>query len=378
MSLKLLHTADLHMDSPFEALSSGKAAARRAELRELPGKIARLAVEEKVDIILLCGDILDSEYFYRETGEELFRALRNLSAAVFIAPGNHDYYSEKSPYAGVKLPRNVYVFKEPHIEYFDFSEYGFRVFGAAFTDKSSKPLLEGFKVDKLDGVVDIMCLHGDLVSGSARAGVSKYNPVTPEQIALSGVDYLALGHIHKASGLKRAGRTWYSYPGCPEGRGFDETGEKTVNIVELQSTGDTVECSIKAVDLSERRYETLKVDVSDKDPLLAVQMLLPDDTIRDIYKIELTGETDTPVETGRLLNNLSQYFYELVITDSTRLRHDIWEATGDDTLRGLFLSKMRALYDAAGSDDARHKAEQAVRWGLAALENREEVVIHED
>ncbi|MBO7423841.1 MAG: metallophosphoesterase, partial [Oscillospiraceae bacterium] len=132
--IRILHTADLHMDSPFESLSEGKAAIRRAELRSLPKKIAALAIKEKVDVVLLSGDLLDGESVYRETADELVRYLRKIPAPVFIAPGNHDYYSSTSVYAKLELPEQVCLFTKNTIEVFDFPEKGFRVYGAAFTD----------------------------------------------------------------------------------------------------------------------------------------------------------------------------------------------------------------------------------------------------
>jgi len=374
VALKILHTADLHMDSPFAALSAGKAATRRSELRDLPGRIARLAVKEKADLVLLAGDLLDSDSFFCETAEELFGVLRNLPLPVFIAPGNHDFYPPHSPYARPDLPGNVYVFTKNEIEYFDFSDYGFRVFGGAFTDRSSGPLLRKFRTEKKPGVLDVMCLHGEITSSGISPEDGKYNPVTLQQLADSGMDYVGLGHTHLASGLQRVGRTWYSVPGCPEGRGFDETGEKTVNLVELSEEG----CTLKALPVSGRKYESLTVDVTDRDPLLTVQMELPEETVRDIYRIILTGETDVPVDTAKLYRGLSQYFFELVIKDGTHIRQDLWDRAGEDTLRGLFLARMRRQYDRARDEEDRLEIEQAVRWGLAALDNREEVIRHEN
>ena len=68
----------------------------------------------------------------------------------------------------------------------------------------------------------------------------------------------------------------------------------------------------------------------------------------------------------------------LQLRDETRLRRSVWERAGDDTLRGLFLKKLRAKYDAARDDEQRRRIEQAARWGLAALDNMEEVAKHED
>lgn len=367
-ALKILHAADLHLDSPFEALPSGKAAVRRAEQRTMLSKLTELAVRERVDAVLLSGDLLDSDNTYYETGEELIQALRGIPAPVFIAPGNHDRYTEKSVYARLKFPENVYIFRKNEIETVTVSARGIRVHGAAFTESRSEALLTGFKCEKKDGFIDLLCLHGEVGNR-----YSSYNPITEEELANSGADYAALGHIHKASGLRRAGNTWYSWPGCPEGRGFDETGEHFVNLVELQDGN----CVIEQVSIASRKYEVLNVDVTGTEPLLAVHTMLPEDTYRDIYRIVLTGETDDTPDIKALHDNLSDLFFELQLRDNTRLHTDLWEKAGENTLRGIFLAKLKEKYDSASEAD-RPGIEQAACWGLAALNNMEEVVRHED
>lgn len=76
--VRILHTADLHMDSAFESLSAGKASVRRSEQRVLLGRLAELAVRESADIVLLSGDLLDSDSTFFETGEELIRSLGHI------------------------------------------------------------------------------------------------------------------------------------------------------------------------------------------------------------------------------------------------------------------------------------------------------------
>jgi hypothetical protein len=100
--------------------------------------------------------------------------------------------------------------------------------------------------------------------------------------------------------------------------------------------------------------------------------------VRDIYRIILTGETDTPPDLRRLYENLSEFFFELQLHDETRLRQSVWEKAGNDSLRALFLQKLRERYDAAKTDAERLHIEQAARWWLAAIDNREEVVRHDD
>jgi len=368
-TLKILHAADLHLDSPFEALSSGKAAMRRAEQRELLGRLAALVRDEGADLVLLAGDLLDSDNTYYETGEVLARCLGGMGVPVFIAPGNHDYYSPRSPYARLKLPENVHVFTEHAMQRVSLPDLGANVYGAAFTEKRSGPLLRGFSAGREDGMWNLLCLHGEV-------GVrdSAYDPISEEELAASGADYVALGHIHKASGLRRAGDTRYAWPGCPEGRGFDETGEKFVYLVTLSEGG----CQLEERSVALRRYESMSVDVTGTDALLAIHTSLPDETARDIYRITLTGEADESPDLNRLTANLEDLFFAVQLRDETHMRRDVWDCAGEDTLRGLFLRRLRAQYDAARDEAGRRRAEQAARWGLAALDNAEEVVRHED
>ena len=368
-TIRILHAADLHLDSPFEGLPAGKAAIRRQEQRTLLAALADLAAEEQVDLVLLSGDLLDSANTYYETGDELVRSLQNIDAPVFIAPGNHDYYSAKSPYARLKLPENVHIFTEGAVHYVALPRLGVRVYGAAFTEDHSGPLLHGFHAERREGVLNILCMHGEV---GVRNSV--YNPISEEDLAQSGMDYVALGHIHKASGLQKAGSVWYSWPGCPEGRGFDETGEKTVNLVTL----DGGDCRLETRSVALRRYESLRVDVTGTDPLLAVHTLLPDETVRDVYRITLTGECDESPDLARMQAALGELFFELRLRDETHPRASWWDLAGDDSLRGLFLKKLRARWENARDEQERRTAEQAARWGLAALDRREEVARHDD
>jgi len=292
-----------------------------------------------------------------------------MAVPVFISPGNHDFFSPRSPYARLKMPENVHIFKESRLECVELPELRARVYGAGYVDSSCPPLLENFKVDKGLRAIDILCLHAEIAGED-----SPYAPISLQQLEKSDLDYAALGHIHSASGLKKAGRTWYSWPGCPEGRGFDECGEKYVNIVELGEVG----CELEQVCLAFRRYESIKVDVTGSEPLLAIHTALPDDTVRDIYRIELTGECESAPDIPALHAALSELFFHLQIKDRTRPRSTLWEKAGEDSLRGIFLSMLREKYDAATLPEERALIEQAVRWGLAALDNGEEVAVHED
>ena len=114
--MRIIHGADFHLDSPFDALEPAQAAARRAEQRTLPERLADLCADREADLVLLAGDLLDGRAPYQETVEALVRALGRIRAPVFIAPGNHDYYTPHSPYAAPIWPDNVHIFSSGDLQ----------------------------------------------------------------------------------------------------------------------------------------------------------------------------------------------------------------------------------------------------------------------
>jgi len=359
MAVKILHAADLHMDSPFDALPPEKALLRRREQREMLMSLARLVNDRGVSVVLLAGDLFDSTVSYHETGETLIKALSMMRAHVFIAPGNHDFLCERSPYTYLHFPENVHIFTSPSVKCVELPELGCRVWGAGMNAPQTPPLLHGFFAPD-SAMTDIMVLHGDMTGGP-------YGPVTEDDIAQSMLDYLALGHVHAFSGIKKAGRTFYSYCGCPEGRGFDETGEKGVVIGTVDKSG----CDLEFVPLGGREYRIIHVDVTGaEDIFAAVEAKIPQ-AERDICRIVLKGEYSGKADTAALAQMLESRFFHADVRDETVLPRDIWASAGDDSLTGLFVSRMRAKYDAAGAEEKR-VIELAVKYGLSALENREE------
>ena len=362
--IRVLHAADLHLDSPFQALSREKAAMRRSEQREILSRIAALAMEREADMVLLAGDLFDADSPYSETARLLEQVLPGMGVPVFIAPGNHDWYGPRSPWTRLELGENVHVFDSGEIQCVDLPGLNARVWGAAFTGKHRNPPLTGFEAEKDGDTMDIMVLHGEVGNPA-----SPYGAISEEDIARSGMDYIALGHQHTFSGLLRAGETFYAWPGCPEGRGFDETGEKGVILADIGPDG----CRAEFIPLNGRRYEVLDVDLTDSaDHAQTVLDALGRDTSRDVYRICLTGEPEALPDVQRLQSALEGRFFALQLRDETRLRRDIWEGREILSLRGLFLSKLWQRYEAAETDEERAAIELAARYGLSALENGEE------
>lgn len=357
--LTIIHGADFHLDAPFAALPPDKARARRAEQRELLDRLAGLAEERRADVVLLSGDLLDGGQTYQETVQALARTLGGIPAPVFIAPGNHDCYGPRSVYAGTAWPDNVHIFSTVAVEGVELPGLNCVVHGAAFTTpQADRSPLMGFAAPR-DGRIHLMALHGDV------EGKGRYGPIALEDIAASGLTYLALGHIHACSGLQKAGDTYWAYPGCPEGRGFDELGEKGVLLLHAQPGQVTGEF----VPLCRRRYQDVRVDVTGCDPLDAVLNALPPATAEDIYRITLTGACAAP-DLARLQRALAPRFYGLTVRDETRLPQDLWQRREEDSLTGLFLREMEQLCAKRPDDPV---CRLAARFGLAALENGEDI-----
>ncbi len=344
--VKIIHAADLHLDSAFTALGEEQAAFRRAHQRGLVQKIVEIGNEEQVDLILLSGDLFDGKNSYYETAQTLSEAFAKSRAQIFIAPGNHDPYNSTSPYLNTHFSDNVHLFTNESIEKAELPNCN--VYGAAFTSMScEKALLDGFVAE--DGKLNIMVLHGEVTSSP-----SKNNPISREQIERSNLNYLALGHVHSHKGIERAGKTFYAYPGTPEGRGFDECGEKGILIGTVSESGVNLEFR----KISPYTYEERHIDIKE------LEEKVPEEARCEVCRIVLTGEAEN-VNCEEIENKFKDRFYKLSVIDRTHVPYDIWAALNEDSVKGMFLRKLKQ----SGAEE--EVINQAAEYGISAIENRE-------
>lgn len=357
--VKILHAADFHLDSPFSGLTEERARQRRRECRELVSRMVDYANSQGVELMLLCGDLFDGRRVYAQTAEELVSALARFHGQVVIAPGNHDPWSRHSPYARQEWPKNVHIFREEGLERVDFPQYGCAVYGAAFTAEEAPPLELTESLGR-EGEVTLLALHGEVTNGTSR-----YRAISPRMLERSGADYAALGHVHSYGGVQYAGKTAYAYCGCPEGRGFDETGEKGFLVGEVGEG----KAEMHFVPFARRRYQEISMDVTGQDPAGQAEALLAGRG-EDICRLTLIGERSVPVSREALEERLAPLVWQLEICDKRREAEDLWSRCDEDSLRGLFLARLREAYDGADEEQKRI-IEQAARYGLAAMEDRE-------
>lgn len=325
MGLKLLHSADWHLDSPFTQFTTAQRQCLRREQGKIPQKVVSLAVREGCDAILLAGDLFDGPPA-AETVALLKRTLESAAMPVFVSPGNHDFCCPGSPWVEEHWPDNVYIFTKD-LAYMDVPELDLRVYGAGYQSMDCKGLLEGFHIQE-GPRYQVALLHSDPITKG-----SPYCPITAGQVKQSGLSYLALGHIHKA-GAFHGGDTLAAWPGCPMGRGWDETGEKGVCLVTLEDTAQ-----VRAISLDGPRFFDLDLDVAG-DAIHALEAVLPPGESEDFYRVTLTG--DGPMVLSEILSAFPQ-LPNLTLIDQTQAPLDPWENIGEDTLEGIYFRLLRQL-----------------------------------
>lgn len=333
--IKILHSADWHLGAPLQCRDDAQSRLLRENLEKIPQKLARLCRERGCQMMVLSGDVTDG-VGDPETARHLREVFAELKIPVFIAPGNHDYICADSLWLRQAWPDNVHIFTGNEITCVTLPELDCAVYGGAFTQMDCPGLLENFRAES-DCRYTVGVFHGDPTQVS-----SPYNPVTAAQVRASGLDYLALGHIHKG-GSFRADKTLCAWPGCPMGRGFDEQGKKGALIVTLDETAQA-----EFVPLDAPAFYEFSLDASD-DPAQALASVLPPVGNTDFYRITFTGESQ-PLELETLL---LPGFPNLELRDETVLPADLWGSAGEDTFEGLYFRRLHSAMEAADPDTAR-------------------------
>lgn len=330
-SIKIVHTADLHLGSPMANMGV-RGDGRRAELNETFANIVSLALNERADALLICGDLFDSSAPDTELVDFTVRQFRRIpDIRVFIVLGNHDYDID------INFPPNVYVFGK---NFEKVSLGNVDIYGASFGEsRLAAPQSPQFTAENTENI-NIMLWHGDVGTTSV------YNPIGESEISNSRMDYIALGHVHSHGGFLRSGNTCFSYCGIPEGRAFDEDGTKGVAVVEV-SKGNV---QGKFVPVCCRKYLKLSVDIDgfedNFETAESISAMLSGK--ENAYRIYLRGRKRAFLDLDFIKNFLEREIYYTELVDETSK-----EDESVYSLKSIFAEKCRN--------------ENALRYGLAAL-----------
>jgi len=287
--------------------------------------------------------------------------------AVFIAAGNHDYLIETSYYKTIDFGKNVHIFSEK-FEKVELPRFETVVFGVSQSQPHhSETLLRDLGVNK--NLTNIMLVHGEVVGDGAA---SQFHPISRSFIENSEMNYVALGHVHAHNGIERAGAVAWSYSGVPEGRGFDELGDKGVIVGTVTNSG----VDLAFTKCCKRRYHTFETEIpndildNETRTKFLLDCALNVGNYDDFYKISVVGEVPKKYSLNLdiITNKLNQSLHYAKLIDDTVLEYDYDELISEVGIRGVFVKTMREkIFNSDGEE--RVKAELALKLGLQAMEN---------
>ena len=355
--MKMIHCADLHLDSKLSASLTGeKASARRRELTGNFRDLVELAAENDVRAILICGDLFDTAHVSRFTENMVLDAVREHPGILFYyLKGNHDgdIFAELS-----SIPSNLFLFTD---EWTVYDCDGVRIYGIELDQLNNPSALQNFAPDPRN--INIVMLHGQEAESVSK---DRAEVINLRLLKNKGIDYLALGHIHEYRAGQLDAMARYCYPGCLEGRGFDEAGEHGFVLLDIDTENGIVKDSF--VPFAKRRIYVCPVDITGllttSDILGRVKETLADHPAgeRDYLKIVLTGTVDVECEknTEFIEQNIGRDHYVTRVSDETAVTVDLGKFEGDETLKGEFVR----LVMASGDLSPERKGE-IVRLGLS-------------
>lgn len=365
-SVRILHTADWHLGKENSYLGN-LSNSRKYEIPVTVKKILSVCEDENVDILLIAGDIFESNRVDSDIIDSVFDSLGQLTRAkVVIALGNHDPLTADSPFKNRTLAPNVFVLPE-NDSVIDFSELNCRVYGSSFGNVYKTGSERFFITPPDDEKINLMVLHGETKSDLS----SQYCSVTKDFIKNSKMDYIALGHNHKRSEIMKLENTYFAYSGCPEGQGFDEDGLKGVYLGDISKS----QANLNFVPTAKRTHYQIDVDLGKDIPYLeAVMNAIKEASsnyANDLFRITLIGalNPDEIINTDDLIAQISPQVYFLRVKDRTQIKVDLQLLAKENSLKGHFVQQMLSMMEKC-TDSERELYENALQIGLKSFERQ--------
>ena len=361
--MKLIHAADIHLDSPMlglERYDGAPVEEVRAATRRALQNLVELAVEEVVDFVLIAGDLYDGDWKDYNTG--LFfltqmKKLRESGIKVFIVTGNHDAASQITK--TLRIPDNVKILSIHKAESIIIESAGVAIHGQGFSTRAVTDNLAAGYPKALSGLFNIGLLHTCI---DGREGHEPYAPCSLDELLSRGYEYWALGHVHKREIIHR--EPWVVFPGNSQGRNIREIGAKGCMLVSVED-GTVTEAEFKSLDVF--RWAASEVNITgatDMDEIIGLvdkalkEELQMSDNEPTALRIRLFGSSKVH---GRLLTDSEQLKGEIRAVATDVGNGDIWvekiciNTTGlsdvddlmkrDDALGGLVRSIHNLQYD---------------------------------
>lgn len=332
--MKLLATADLHI--------------RKQEDTAILARILQAAKEYEAQVLLIGGDLLDRPFLEPSVEDAVRRLLSGAGMPIFLVAGNHDPMAVTALYQN--LPEGVYLFPETLAGVTLGEDVRLWGYSAAREQGGSHPL-QGFSAPQ--GAVNILLGHGQVDGGN-----ESFCPISAESLAASGLDLAILGHIHKGE-QRRIGGCRLLIPGIPEGKGFDEQGDKFIYLI------DTVSMQIEPIAVAEKIWREYPIDLSGcaDDAAILERLMAVEIPANTVGRLILQGAPSAdPASAAAIYTERTGR----EIKDRTDPSLSVEVLKKQNTLQGAFVRRAMAEIEAADPQD-RPRLEEALRLGLQAL-----------
>lgn len=268
--MRFIHVADIHLDSPLRGLRT-RAGERAQHLvgatrRALEG-LVDFAVEERVDLVVIAGDVFDGDWPDHSTGLFFVSMLGRLDRAgipVALIRGNHD--AESVITKKLRWPGNVHEFGTRSAGKWHVPGLDVVVHGQSFANRAVPENLAAGYPAPVPGHFNIGLLH---TSCTGRPGHDTYAPCEVAELVGKGYDYWALGHIHGREVLHE--HPHVVFPGNLQGRHVNEPGAKGFTLVTVE--GGRV-ARLEAIPADVARWARLEVDISSAETIADIGPLV--------------------------------------------------------------------------------------------------------
>lgn len=363
---KFLHAADLHLgQGGGDALSCEAAEIREREIRESLVRIVDLALEKKVDLLLVAGDLFTDSF----ASPALLRFVnyqfaRLKGKEVLLCAGNHDPLFAGSPADIFPWQEHVFFFPADSWQRREFADLNLAVTGLSWGRERPEEEFLAQMPPPVPGLFNLALLHGS--AGEAASLSADYFPLPTEKLAGLGYQYYALGHYHKPSSWQR-GNTTFAYSGSPEALGFDEAGVHGVWL------GDTAsgELALEFIPLGRREYFTIKWDVTgitSEGELVEKLTEALAGKKQDLVRLILVGTLPSGfgLDLRSLAESLKELVFSLSLTDETEEEIPFSDFP-PGSIRQLFSQAILWELEKTQESSQRRLLELALCYGLAAL-----------
>ena len=365
--LKILHTADVQLDAPFGFLGS-KGAQHRHQLLITFEKTVRLADTERYDLLLVAGDLFNSNSPSRETVDTVVGHLASLSIPVCILPGDGDCYDEDSIYRRTRFSENVHVLVEQPT-YREFPDLELTIAGRPITiHHDSTPPLRGIARNGRQRWFVAMA-HGILQPAGAASGAER--PIYAQDLSACDANYIALGDWHSFADYSQDGRGKVFYSGSPEPTALSHKGAGHVASITLSDDG----VDVRPIRVGSTEARSVRLEVSG---LTTTEMARKIESLSNpdlMLGVTLTGHKtiEQLIKPRVIEETLGDAFYALQVRDETTIVPDRIDPAHFEysQVLGQYLQMLIQKIETAETPRERRIAEQALQIGFALLKGEE-------